>query len=80
MPNGCYMCKCKEESIYHLLHCFQSNNFVAIGLFFVWCGWVMHSTFRESSKFAWFVCGEETEKSLEGCSLVLVLDFMEGKK
>ena len=41
----------------------------------------MHSSIKEGPpKLAWIFCREQEEDSLESCSLVPILDHMEGVK
>ena len=76
------MCKGDEESTeYLLIHCIKAKmtGQLIYSLFRV--VWVTHFTIRGNLfHLAWLIDKEEVEESLEGHSLVLVLDLIEGKK
>lgn len=77
------MCREEEKMCDHiLLHCIKARVLwqLIFALFNV--QWVMHSSIRGrvSSKLVWFFYCKKKKKDLESCSIMRVLDLMEGEK
>ena len=77
LANGCFICK-EEETIDHLLRYYSKARILWDIIFsFVGVRWVFSLKVRRSPfLLAWFFCGQEMEKDLDGDTSVHFLDHL----